>query len=102
MNATFTKLRNGNWGARVNGSPCPGQTLTISRRDGSTVTKTVDKVIWSGQGVTLCSLEDERPSSSNRGHRSGCRECGGPIRHAAHHRAMGGLCGGCAFDEFDC
>jgi len=38
-----------------------------------------------------------RSSGSGR-----CRACGGPIRHAAHHRAMGGYCGNCAFDEFDC
>lgn len=31
-----------------------------------------------------------------------CRGCRGPIRHAAHHAAMGGYCGKCAFDEFDC
>lgn len=31
-----------------------------------------------------------------------CRECRGPIVNAPHHRAMGGLCGSCAFDEYDC
>lgn len=31
-----------------------------------------------------------------------CRGCGGEIKHAAHHRAMNGYCGSCAFDEFDC
>jgi hypothetical protein len=31
-----------------------------------------------------------------------CRGCGGPIRDAGHHRAMGGFCGACAFDEYDC
>jgi hypothetical protein len=30
-----------------------------------------------------------------------CRECGGPLVDASHHRAMQGYCGGCAFDEFD-
>jgi len=38
-------------------------------------------------------------SSSGRGGR--CRGCGGLIRDAPHHRAMGGYCGSCAFDEFD-
>lgn len=38
-----------------------------------------------------------------RAERSGrCRGCGGPIRDARHHAAMGGYCGSCAFDEFDC
>jgi hypothetical protein len=31
-----------------------------------------------------------------------CRGCRGPIRNAPHHHAMGGYCGYCAFDEFDC
>lgn len=30
-----------------------------------------------------------------------CRSCHGPIMNAPHHRAMGGLCGNCAFDEYD-
>lgn len=39
-----------------------------------------------------------RESSSSAGR---CRGCRGPITHAAHHRAMEGYCGSCAFDEFD-
>jgi hypothetical protein len=31
-----------------------------------------------------------------------CRGCGGPLRDAGHHRAIGGFCGTCAFDEYDC
>lgn len=31
-----------------------------------------------------------------------CRGCRGPIVDASHHRAIGGYCGQCAFDEFDC
>jgi len=34
--------------------------------------------------------------------RTTCRGCRGPIRNAPHHRAMGGYCGYCAFDEYDC
>ena len=30
-----------------------------------------------------------------------CRECKGPIVHAPHYRAMDGMCGYCAFDEYD-
>ena len=30
-----------------------------------------------------------------------CKSCHGPIVNAPHHRAMGGYCGHCAFDEFD-
>ena len=33
--------------------------------------------------------------------RTTCRECHGPLVNVAHPRAMGGLCGSCAFDEYD-
>lgn len=38
------------------------------------------------------------------GHKFGigrCRECGRGLRDASYHVAMGGLCGECAFDEYD-
>lgn len=41
-------------------------------------------------------------SSSPRAASGRCRGCRGPIVDAPHHRAMGGYCGQCAFDEFDC
>lgn len=37
-----------------------------------------------------------KPTNSRR-----CRGCGGPVVNAPHHRAMGGYCGSCAFDEYD-
>ena len=41
--------------------------------------------------------------AANRAELSGrCRGCGGPIRDAACHAAMGGYCGSCAFNEYDC
>lgn len=68
-----------------------------------------------GLGTTLRSLRAfiaDKESAKKAGHsdvreyravRSGrCRGCGGPIEDAPHHRAMGGYCGSCAFDEFDC
>lgn len=33
---------------------------------------------------------------------SRCRECRGPIVNCSYHKAMYGLCGQCAFDEYDC
>lgn len=37
-----------------------------------------------------------------RAARSGCcQACGGELKDAGHHKAMGGLCGSCAFDEYD-
>jgi len=109
MNATFTKLRDGNWGLRVTGgTPAPGQTINVSKKDGAVVRKTIGKVLWKGPDACLCTVEDDRPSNpGTSGRRSGgssgcCRECRGALVSAPHHRAMGGLCGFCAFDEYDC
>lgn len=46
---------------------------------------------------------DSEAVAEARAEKSGrCRGCGGPITNAAHHAAMGGYCGTCAFDEYDC
>lgn len=43
-----------------------------------------------------------RPSYRGLRRSGRCKGCGGEIRDARYHRAMGGYCGECAFDEFDC
>lgn len=46
---------------------------------------------------------DAEAANEARAERSGrCRGCGGPLQDCAHHAAMGGYCGQCAFDEYDC
>lgn len=106
MTASYTKLKSGDWGVRVQGKVAEGDVVTVTKKSGETKRETISKVVWSGNGVSICAIEQ---SASPRGYRrsgrggSGrCRECGGPIRNAPHHRAMGGYCGYCAFDEFDC
>lgn len=107
--ASFTKLRDGSWGVRLSGSaPQRGQVLAVARKDGTVTMVTVERVIWSGNGAHLCAIAQERLQRAaaprpSRGPRSGrCRECGGALVSVPHHRAMGGLCGQCAFDEYDC
>lgn len=46
--------------------------------------------------------EEAVRSGDPHGGRTNCRGCHGPLDDAPHHRAMGGYCGNCAFDEFDC
>lgn len=113
--ATPAKLRDGSWGARIEGAAAPGDTLTITTKAGKTWQAKVTRVVWQGEGVALVatvSLDSApraaAPAAKRRktgweGIRGGrCRECGGPIKDCSHHRAMGGLCGSCAFDEYDC
>jgi hypothetical protein len=117
MSATYTKLKSGDWGVRIEGSaPAVGSTVVVGKKDGTTKTETIAKVVWSGNGIALCavvatprtgsaSASPARFSARRGGNGSNgtrCRECRGPLTSAKHHRAMGGLCGDCAFDEYDC
>jgi len=73
---TYTKLRNGSWGVRVQGSVSAGQTVTVAKRDGSTKTETVGRVLWTGQGVSLCSIaQSHRSTSTRRGSGFGREDC---------------------------
>ncbi len=86
MNATFTKLKSGEWGIRVVGTAKAGQTVTVTKKDGTSESKTVGKVIWTGNGVSLCTVAQAQTASytpraggrSSGGDMSGrCWECGG-------------------------
>lgn len=105
--ASFTKLADGSWGVLVHGSAAPGTQIEVDGKYG-TKTVTIASVVEArGNGSMACSIvaEPRKPRTSTGTRFSGggrCRECRGPIVHARHHRAMGGLCGECAFDEYDC
>lgn len=62
------------------------------------------KDFWcDGSLVSVSHTEgDDSSRSSYRDVNDRCCECGGELVDARHHRAMGGYCGNCAFDEFDC
>lgn len=108
---TYTKLRSGEWGVRVDGKASAGTSVTIVKRDGGTKTEIIARVLWTGvdkrtgRMVSLCAIggRNSTRTSGRRGDgRTRCVECGGPIVDAAYHAAMDGYCGRCAFDEFDC
>ena len=75
-NATPAKLRNGSWGARVQGRVSAGDSVQITTKAGKSWTATVSKVVWSGNGVSICATE----SSGSRGSRGGYSSmyCGYP------------------------
>lgn len=82
--ATFTKLRSGDWGVRAPAGTRKGDILDVRRRDGSISTVEVERVLWTGDGIALCSIYDDRPtyrrSSGRRTRRTegGCLICGAP------------------------
>ena len=114
--ATYSKLRDGTWGIKVEGEAHQGCAYSVTTKAGATKHETVQKVLWTGADtrtrkiVSLCTIVHfEGGTSEGHSHQSRrrsssggrCRDCGGPIQDAPEHRAMGGLCGTCAFDEYD-
>lgn len=64
ITASPTKLRSGNWGAKIQGAKVrEGDTVTITTRSGKSWDAEVVKVVWSGSGVSICATEslDRRP-----------------------------------------
>jgi hypothetical protein len=77
-NTTYTKLRSGEWGVRVEGAkPSIGATVHVTKRDGTAKTETIGAIVWSGEGVTLCAVASTaRPTASRR--TGAWRPCGYP------------------------
>ncbi|MCI0488950.1 MAG: hypothetical protein L0229_20350 [Blastocatellia bacterium] len=72
--ATYTKLKSGEWGIRVEGENAAkkGDSVTVTKKDGSTKSETVKAVLWTGNGITLCAIAQR----SNGGYRGGySRSC---------------------------
>jgi len=81
--------------------------VRVTKRDGSTkleIVESLGRPFATERGMMVYGYLAARAtaSSTRRSSNGRCRECGGPIRDARHHKAMGGLCGECAFDEYDC
>ena len=66
--ASYTKLRSGEWGVRVHGEVKPGDRLVVTTNSLKARTEEIDKVIWRGDDVAVCSLvprpRRKRPRSS--------------------------------------
>ena len=53
---SFTQLKNGSWGARVEGNSNEGDTATLTKRNGDKSNVKLGRVVWRGNGVTLHEL----------------------------------------------
>src|SRR3954465_11943238 len=97
--ATPAKLNSGAWGARVAGHQVAvGDEVSIAAQSGKAWTATVSRIVWKGPDVTLVATGEVANSHPLSGR---CKGCGRGIKDAPQHRAMGGYCGECAFDQFD-
>ncbi len=90
--ATYTKLRSGEWGIRINLAVYPepeaGSLLAVAKRSGETKQERVVRVLWTGDGydgepVALATIERE-----NRGARSRS----GKRHHPEYRTTSGGRC----------
>lgn len=73
MSATYQKLKDGSWGIRLKGpKPSKGDRVAVSKKSGETKEEVIDRVLWSGDGVHLCSVAGN----------SGCGSPGSPRRRA--------------------
>ena len=71
ITATYKQLKNGAWGIRVGGIVLAGETITVTKRDGSSKVETVGRVLWTGEGISICTIQRSAPA--NRGARRGER-----------------------------
>lgn len=80
MKATYSKLKSGDWGVRIEGAVKPGATVEVTKKDGSRKSEIITKVIWTGGGISLCAIE--RTGNGNSADSTGarkCADCGGPV-----------------------
>ena len=73
--ATPAKLKSGEWGARVAGEIKAGETVTITAKSGKSWTATISRVVWSGNGVSICSLAPQARKSRSNGNYWICPAC---------------------------
>lgn len=64
--ATWIKLKSGEWGVRVVGSAAVGQSVTATNKAGKSSVVVVAKVVWAGNGVSLCAIESREPAGASR------------------------------------
>ena len=96
ITASPTKLQSGAWGAKVQSETVQaGDTVTITTRAGKSWDATISKVLWTGDGVSICATESNGSSSSRprrRGRSCACDDdcCASGCRCDSHCNCQGG------------
>ncbi len=103
MSATYTKLKDGSWGIRSTSAVQAGDQVTVTKKSGESKTETVGRVLWTGNGVWLCTVQQTSNGRASGGRRYGggetkrCWECGCTFTYADCKRGGGdwgeGYCG---------
>lgn len=84
--ATPTKLRSGEWGAKVKGSVQVGDSIQITTKAGKTWTAVIKNVVWTGDDVSIVATE----SRSDNGYTPAKRNSRGYVEERGHYA---GYCG---------
>ncbi len=96
LTAAPSKLRNGSWGAKVNGSVEEGDTVTITTRSGKSWDAIVERVVWEGNGVSIFSTRSlDRPVQSTSRPTYGADSCGYPCAVTGRRCTQDDLCHDC-------
>lgn len=79
MRATYTKLRSGAWGIRIESDtkPVEGTDIEVTKKDGTVKTEPLVKIVWSGDGLYICAIAaQEAPAPTADGPLVECGDCG--------------------------
>ena len=88
---TWTRLRSGDWGARVKGAPAPASEAVLVKRSGEESRVVIDRVLWTDGDIAICSVHR---AASTEDHY--CAECGRILRGKGKEcRDASGLLGMC-------
>ena len=73
--ASWARLRDGSWGLRIEGAGLrAGDRVRARRKDGSDSIETIDRIVWTGEGVTVASVvASAKPATRSYGSSSSGR-----------------------------
>jgi hypothetical protein len=75
MSASYTKLRNGDWGIKVQGKVEIGAKVNVRKKSGEEKIETVTAIVFEGGGVCICAIAANQTEGRSR---NVCGECGRP------------------------
>jgi hypothetical protein len=58
---TYAKLRDGSWGVRVQGAAASGDVVVVTKRDGTSKTETIGRVVWTCRASARPTASDGAP-----------------------------------------
>lgn len=88
MSNTYTKLKDGSWGIKVEGKAVDGQNVAVTTKAGKDKNETIKRVLWTGKDymtgriVSLCAIHQREYANSGR-----------TYDNAIERRSNGNYCG---------